>query len=62
MHRSYPDQRQLWTLGEYMEYDEKNYRLISQDSGRTFTIGDPMRVQVVRVDIEKSQIDFLPVR
>lgn len=48
--------------GEYMEYDEKNYRLISQDSGRTFTIGDPMRVQVVRVDIEKSQIDFLPVR
>ena len=47
--------------GEYMEYDEKNYRLISKDSGRFFTIGDPMRVQVVRVDVEKSQIDFLPV-
>ncbi len=47
--------------GEYMEYDEKNYRLVSMDSGRFFTIGDPMRVQVVRVDVEKSQIDFLPV-
>ncbi len=48
--------------GEYMEFDEKNYRLISQDSGCTFTIGDPMRVQVVRVDVERAQIDFLPVR
>lgn len=48
--------------GEYMEYDEKNYRLVSSDSGKTFTMGDPMRVQVVRVDVEKAQIDFLPVR
>ncbi len=47
--------------GEYMDYDEKNYRLVSRDSGRSFTIGDPMRVQVVRVDVEKSQIDFLPI-
>ena len=47
--------------GEYMEYDEKNYRLVSRDSGRSFTMGDPMRVQVVRVDVEKAQIDFLPI-
>lgn len=48
--------------GEYMEYDEKNYRLVSRDSGKTFTMGDPMRVQVVRVDVERAQIGFLPVR
>ena len=47
--------------GEYMEYDEKNYRLVSRDSGRSFTMGDPMKVQVVRVDVEKAQIDFLPI-
>lgn len=47
--------------GEYMLYDDKNYRLIGEMTGRTFTIGDPIRVQVVRVDIERSQIDFMPI-
>ncbi|MCQ2325423.1 MAG: RNB domain-containing ribonuclease [Paludibacteraceae bacterium] len=47
--------------GEYMLYDEKNYRLIGETTGKTFTMGDPMRVQVVKVDIDHSQIDFMPI-
>jgi len=43
---------------DYMLYDEKNYRLIAQVSGKTFTIGDRLRVKVIRADIEKHQIDF----
>lgn len=43
---------------DYMFYDEKNYRLIAEQSGKTFTIGDRLRVVVVRADIDKHQIDF----
>ena len=43
---------------DYMFYDEKNYRLIAERSGQTFTIGDRVRVTVVRADVEKHQIDF----
>lgn len=45
--------------GEYMQYDEKNYRLIAARSGETFTLGDPLRVRVVRADAEKRQVDFI---
>ncbi len=47
--------------GEFMLYDEKNYRLIGEATGKTFTVGDPMRVQVIRVDVERAQIDFMPI-
>lgn len=47
--------------GDYMQYDEKNYRLIAAQSGQTYTLGDKVRVQVVRADIEKRQIDFVLV-
>lgn len=44
--------------GDYMHYDEKFYRLIAQTSGRTYTIGDALRVRVTRVDTMKRQIDM----
>ena len=47
--------------GDYMVYDEKNCGLIAEESGKTFTLGDPMRVKIIRADAEKRQIDFKPV-
>ena len=44
--------------GEYWQHDEKNYRLIADGSGKTYTLGDAVKVQVVRVDVNRSQIDF----
>lgn len=44
--------------GDFMMFDEKNYRLIAQNSGETFTLGDPLRVKVVKADVRKAQIDF----
>ena len=51
--------------GEYWQYDEKNYRLVCEnkksESDRavsSYTLGDPVVVQVVRADINKGQIDF----
>lgn len=45
--------------GEFFQYDEKNYRLIAANSGETFTLGDPLRIRVVRADAEKRQVDFI---
>ena len=51
--------------GEYWQYDEKNYRLICENKKSendravsSYTLGDPVVVQVVRADINKGQIDF----
>lgn len=44
--------------GDYMQYDEKNYRLIAHRSGTTYTLGDAVKVRVVRADVDKRQIDF----
>ena len=53
--------------GEYWQYDEKNYRLVCENSlkaksqkptAKSYTLGDPVRVKVVRADINRAQIDF----
>lgn len=44
--------------GEYWQYDEKNYRLICSDNHKSFTLGDPVNVKVLRADVNKMQIDF----
>ncbi len=43
---------------DYMLYDSKNLRLIGERTGKTFTIGDRLHVQLTRADIDKKQIDF----
>ena len=44
--------------GEYWQFDEKNYRLICENSKKSYTLGDAVRVKVVRADINHAQIDF----
>ncbi|MBR2265200.1 MAG: S1 RNA-binding domain-containing protein, partial [Paludibacteraceae bacterium] len=43
---------------DYMLYDAKNFRLIGERTGKTFTIGDRLHVKLSRADIDKRQIDF----
>ena len=43
--------------GEYWQYDEKNYRLVCENK-KSYTLGDPVTVKVVRADINRGQIDF----
>ena len=43
--------------GEYWQFDEKNYRLVCEGH-KSFTLGDPVKVKVLRADVNKSQIDF----
>ena len=44
--------------GETWKYDEKNYRLVCAENGITHTLGDAVRVKVVKTDVNRSQIDF----
>ncbi len=44
--------------GDYMLNDTKNFRLIGERTGKTFTIGDRLHVRITRADIEQRQIDF----
>ena len=47
----------LGQKGEYWQFDEKNYRLVCEGH-KSFTLGDPVKVKVLRADVNKSQIDF----
>lgn len=43
---------------DYMELDEKNYCLRAERSKRRYTLGDAVRVRIVRADLDQRQIDF----
>jgi ribonuclease R len=44
---------------DYYEYEEDEYSLVGSHTGRTFTLGDPVTVNVLSVSKELRQIDFL---
>lgn len=44
---------------DYYVYDEKNYAFIGRRTRKRYRLGDKVRVQVVRVDPEKREIDFV---
>ena len=43
---------------DYYEFDEKNYRLVGRRTHRHYCLGDPLRIVIARVDLERRQIDF----
>ncbi len=47
------------TLGDdYYYYEEATHSLIGRRTGRRFRLGDKVRVVVVRVDLQRRQLDF----
>ncbi|MEM9328563.1 MAG: ribonuclease R [Bacteroidota bacterium] len=47
---------------DYYEFDEKQYAVIGRRSGRRITLGDALKVQVVRTDIDRRTIDLEMLR
>ena len=43
---------------DYYEYDDANYCLIGRRHHRKYTIGDPLRIRIVRANLERKQLDF----
>ncbi|MBQ5653835.1 MAG: ribonuclease R [Alistipes sp.] len=44
--------------GDFFRFDQERYELQGQRTGVRLTLGDEMRVRVVRADLEKRQLDF----
>jgi exoribonuclease R len=47
---------------DYYRLDERTHALVGRRRKQTFRLGDPVEVQVVRVDREERKIDFRLVR
>jgi ribonuclease R len=43
---------------DYYHYDEKQYAMIGERTGKTFRIGDEIEVKVTNVNVEEASIDF----
>lgn len=46
---------------DYYDYDEKNYSLVGRRNGNRYRLGDKVKVQVARANLDKKQLDFVLV-
>ncbi|NIR52996.1 ribonuclease R [candidate division KSB1 bacterium] len=46
---------------DFYFHDEKNYQLIGERTQKTYRLGDPVKVRVVRVDTDERVVDFILV-
>ncbi|MCD6202714.1 MAG: RNB domain-containing ribonuclease, partial [Bacteroidales bacterium] len=44
---------------DFYELDEENFTIIGRRKGRKFQLGDSIRVEIVRVNLEKRQLDLV---
>ena len=44
--------------GDFYEYDEDNYCIRGRRTGKKYQMGDPVRIEVLRVNLARKQIDF----
>lgn len=43
---------------DYYEYDEDNYSIKGRSTGRIYTLGDKVTVDLVKADLQKKQLDY----
>ena len=43
---------------DYYDFDEKNYMIVGRRHHTKYQLGDPIRIQVARANLEKKQLDF----
>jgi ribonuclease R len=44
---------------DYFHFDPPRHQLLGERTGRRFRLGDRLQVRAVRVDMERSRIDFV---
>jgi len=44
---------------DFYIFDEKNYALVGRHSGKTYQLGDDVKVKIWRTNLERKQLDFL---
>ena len=43
---------------DYYFFDEDNYAIIGKRNKKTYQLGDPVKIKIVRADLEKKQLDY----
>ena len=43
---------------DFFEYDEENYCIKGRSTGKVYTLGDRVNVEVVKADLQKKQLDY----
>ncbi|MCU0474348.1 MAG: ribonuclease R [Bacteroidales bacterium] len=43
---------------DFYEYDEENYCIKGRSSGKIYTLGDKVTIEVVKADLQKKQLDY----
>jgi ribonuclease R len=43
---------------DFYEYDEENYCLKGRSTGKVYTLGDRVNIEVVKADLQKKQLDY----
>ncbi len=43
---------------DFFEYDEDNYCLRGRSTGKVYTLGDRVKIEVVKADLQKKQLDY----
>jgi ribonuclease R len=43
---------------DYYEYDEENYCIKGRSTGKVYTLGDRVTIEVVKADLQKKQLDY----
>ncbi|MDY3849026.1 MAG: ribonuclease R [Prevotella sp.] len=44
---------------DYYDFDERNYCLVGRRYHHKYQLGDPIRIKVVKANLEKKQLDFI---
>ena len=47
-------------VDDYYEFDEKSYSLVGTRKKHRYCLGDPMKIKVVKANLERKQLDFVP--
>lgn len=47
---------------DYYQFDATRHQMIGERTGQRFRLGDRLRVKLVRVDMDRSRLDFVPDR
>ncbi|MDE1944051.1 MAG: ribonuclease R [Patescibacteria group bacterium] len=45
---------------DYLDYDERHYRLVGRRTGKAFQLGDPIKVRLVAARPMLKELDFVP--
>ncbi|WP_407647503.1 ribonuclease R [Bombilactobacillus apium] len=48
-------------LDDYYEFNEQALSMVGKRTHHTYTMGDPIKVKLIRADAEQRQVDFAPI-